>query len=129
MKRRAEAAQEVEGEPFFGSTVFGGPAEKKTNELQRRRGNMTSAGPGPTPLIIQIMDLLEGYLDNIYAVATQIVAKGGPLAKLAASLAISVDTVARQQQEIKCLYKQINALKNRGRQAASIRTLPRGGLV
>ena len=127
MKRRAEAAQEVEGEPFFGSTVFGGPAEKKTNELQRRRGNMTSAGP--TPLIIQIMDLLEGYLDNIYAVATQIFAKGGPLAELAASLAISVDTVARQQQEIKCLYKQINALKNRGRQAASIRTLPRGGLV
>ena len=123
MKRRAEAAQEVEGEPFFGSTVFGGPAEKKTNELQRRRGNTTSAGT--SPLTNKIMDLLEGYLDNIAAVATQTVAKGIQLAELAASLEISVDTVARQQQEIKRMYENINALKKRGTQAASVGTFPR----
>ena len=40
--------------------------------------------------------------------ATQTVAKGGQLAELAASLAISINTVARQQQEIKRLYEHIN---------------------
>ena len=45
-----------------------------------------------------MMDFLEGYLDNIAAEATQTVVKGGPLAVLAASLVISVDTVARQHQ-------------------------------
>ena len=43
------------------------------------------------------MDSIEGYLDNIVAADTQTAANGGPLAELAASLAISVDTVARQQ--------------------------------
>ena len=52
-------------------------------------------------------------MDNIGAAATQTVAKGGPLAELASSLAISVDTVARQKQEINRLYEQINALKKR----------------
>ena len=47
------------------------------------------------------MDSLEGYLDNIAAAATQTAANGGLLAELAASLEISVDTVARQQLEIK----------------------------
>ena len=41
------------------------------------------------------MDSLEGYLDNIAAAATEIAANGGPLAELAASLVILVDTVAR----------------------------------
>ena len=60
---------------------------------------------GPAPLTNQMMDSLEGYLENIAAVATQTFAKGGPIAELAASLAISVDTVTQQKQEIKCLYK------------------------
>ena len=54
--------------------------------------------------------------------ATQNVAKGGPLAELAASLAISIDTVARHQQEIKRMYKQINTIKKRGTQASRIGT-------
>ena len=44
------------------------------------------------------MDSLEGYLDNIAAAAMQTAENGGPLTELAASLAISVDTVTRQQQ-------------------------------
>ena len=56
-----------------------------------------------------MMDLLEEYLDNIAAAATQNAVEGGPIAELGASLAISVDTVARQQQEIKRLSKQVNA--------------------
>ena len=58
-----------------------------------------------------MMELLKGYLDSIDAAATQNFAKGGPLTELAASLAISVDTVARQQQEKERLYKHINTLK------------------
>ena len=69
-----------------------------------------------------MLDSLDGYLDNIAAAATKTVAKGGPLAELAASLAISIDTVARQQQEIKRMYEQINAMKNRGKQASNIVT-------
>ena len=46
----------------------------------------------------QMLDLLEGYLDNIAEGATQTAANGDPLEEFAASLAISVDTVARQQQ-------------------------------
>ena len=41
------------------------------------------------------MDLMEGYLNNIAAAATQTADQGGPLAYLAASLAVSVDNVAR----------------------------------
>ena len=50
-----------------------------------------------------MLDSLEGYLDNIAAAATQTASTGGPLAELAASLAVSVDTVARQKIEIKRL--------------------------
>ena len=53
-----------------------------------------------------MMDYLEGCLDNISTAATQTVAKGGPLAEIAASLVISVGTTARRQQEIKRLYKK-----------------------
>ena len=41
-----------------------------------------------------MMESLEGYLDNISAEATQTAAKRGPLEELAASLMISVETVA-----------------------------------
>ena len=44
-----------------------------------------------------MLESLEGYLYNIAASATQPVAKGGPLAELAASLAISLDAVAQNQ--------------------------------
>ena len=43
----------------------------------------------------QMLDSLEGYLDNIALSAAQTATNGGPLAELAASLAVSVDTVAR----------------------------------
>ena len=62
----------------------------------------------------QMFDYLEGYLDNITAAATQTAANGGPLAELAASLEVSVDTVARQKLEIKRLTEHINALKKKG---------------
>ena len=62
----------------------------------------------------QMLDSLEGYLDNIAAAATQTDATGTPLAELAASLAVLVDTVARQQIEIKRLTEHINALRKKG---------------
>ena len=95
-KRRAEAAREGEEKPFGVSAEIGGSEEKKKNGKLRRQGNIASAGPAP--LKNQMLDSLEGYLGNIAAAATQTVAKGGPLVELAASLEISVDTVARQQQ-------------------------------
>ena len=73
-----------------------------------------------------MMDSLEGYLDNIAAAAMQTAENGGPLAELAASLAISVDTFSRQQQEIKRLSEQINALKKKGSSATSGATVPGG---
>ena len=48
------------------------------------------------------------------AAATQTSANGYPLAELAASLGVSVDTVARQQIEIKRLTEHINTLKKKG---------------
>ena len=76
-----------------------------------------------------MMDLLEGYLDNISAEATQTAEKRGPLTELAASLAISVDTVTRKQQEIKRFSEQVNALKKRGTQASRVGTLPGGTTI
>ena len=61
----------------------------------------------------QMLDSLEGYLDNIAAAATQTAANGTPLAELATSLALVVDTVARQQLEIKRLTEYINALRKK----------------
>ena len=61
-----------------------------------------------------MLDSLEGYLDIIAALAKQTAATSTPLAKLAASLAVSVDTVARQQMEIKRLTEHINALRKKG---------------
>ena len=48
--------------------------------------------------------------------------------ELAASMAISFDTVERQQKEIKRLSKQINDLKKIWTQAASVGTFPGGEL-
>ena len=62
----------------------------------------------------QMLDSLEGYLDNIAAAATQTAATGTPITELAASLAVSVDTMARQQIEIKRLTEHINALRKKG---------------
>ena len=50
---------------------------------------------GTPQLSNQMLDSLEGYLDSIAAAETQTAANGGPLAELAASLAVSVDTFAR----------------------------------
>ena len=61
-----------------------------------------------------MLDSLEGYLYNIAAAATQTATTGAPLAELAASLAVLVDTVARQQIEIKRLTEHINALRKKG---------------
>ena len=73
----------------------------------------------------QMLDSLEGYLDNITAAETQTAATGTPLAELAASLAVLVDTVARQQIEIKCLTEHINALKKKG--VSSTASVPNTG--
>ena len=73
----------------------------------------------------QMLDSLEGYLDNIAAAATQTAATGTPLAELAASLAVSVDTVARQQIEIKRLTEHINALREKG--VSSTASVPNTG--
>ena len=61
-----------------------------------------------------MLDSLEGYPDNIAAAATQTAETGTPLAEFAASLAFLVDTVARQQIEIKRLTEHINALRKKG---------------
>ena len=79
--------------PFGGSVTFGA-----TNKTQTKGAQLNH----------QMMDLLEGYLNNIAAAATQTVDPSGPLAELAASLAVSVDNVARKQQEIKRLTAQVN---------------------
>ena len=76
-----------------------------------------------------MMDSLEGYLDNISEASTQTAANVGSLAELAASLAISVDNVARQQQEIKRFSEQINALKKKGTQATRGATFPGGTTI
>ena len=87
-KRRSEAVREGEQKPFGGSAHFV-PAPVG-NEPDKTESN-------PPTMSHQMLDSLEGYLDNIAAAATQTVATGTPLAELAARLAVSVDTVARQQ--------------------------------
>ena len=67
--------------PFGGSVTFWGT----NNKTQTKGAQLTH----------QMMDSLEGYLNNIAAAATQTADQGGPLAELAASLAVSVYTVAR----------------------------------
>ena len=79
-KRRSEAAWEGEEKHFGGSVTFG-----VTNKTQTKGAQLTH----------QMMDFLECYLNNIAAAATQTSDPSSPLAELAASLAVSVDTVAR----------------------------------
>ena len=62
----------------------------------------------------QMLDSLEGYLDNIAAAATQTAATGTPLLEMADSLAVLVDTVAIQHMEIKILTEHINAFRKKG---------------
>ena len=85
--------------------TFGGT----NNKTQKKGSQLTN----------QMVDLLEGYLNTIAAAATQTADQGGPLAELAASLAVSVDTFVRQQQEIKRLTAQVNAFKKKGLQETS----------
>ena len=63
-----------------------------------------------------MMDLLEEYLNTIEAAATQTEYQVGPLTKLENSLAVSVDTVAIQQQEIKRLTVQLQDFTKKGPQ-------------
>ena len=103
-KRRSEVVREGEQKPFEGSAQFGpAPIEEKT-----------APDSNPPQMSNQMLDSLDGYLDNIAAAATQTAATGTPLAELAASLAVSVDTVACQQIEIKRLTEHINALRKKG---------------
>ena len=100
IRRRSRGRRET----FGGSALFGAaPAEKEQHKQEEA-----------PQMLHQMLDSLEGYLDNIVAAATQTAANGGPLAELAASLAVSVDTVARQKIKIKRLTKHINALKKKG---------------
>ena len=92
-KRRSEAVREGEQKSFGGSAQFG-PAPV---------GTETEPESNPPTMSHQMLDSLEGYLDNIAAAATQTAATRTPLAELAASLAVSVDIVARQQIKINCL--------------------------
>ena len=80
-----EAAREGEGKPFGGSALFGAAPDAQENKK-------TEGTPILSP---QMLNSLEGYLDNMAAAETQTAANGGPLADLADSLAISIDTVAR----------------------------------
>ena len=77
-------------------------------------------------MLHQMLDSIEGYLDNIAAAATQTAANGGPLAELAASMAVSVDTVTSQKLEIKRLNEHINALKKKGSSGTNGATVPGG---
>ena len=83
------------------------------------RGTNNKTQTKGAQLTHQMMDSLEGYLNNIAATATQRADPGGPLAELADSLAVSAETVARQQQEIKRLAAQVNAFKKKGPQETS----------
>ena len=105
VKRCSEAVREGEQKPFRGSAQFGTAPVGNEPEI---------IDSNPPTMSHQMLDSLEGYLDNIAASATQPAAMGTPLAELAASLAVSVDTVARQQIDIKRMTEHINALRKKG---------------
>ena len=73
-KRCYEASQEGEEKPFHGSVTFVG----KRKKTQSKGAQLTH----------QMMDSLEGYLNNNVASATQTADQGGTIAELAASLAV-----------------------------------------
>ena len=97
-KRRSEEVREGEQKPFGGSAQFG--PDPVGTEPEKTESN-------PPTMSHQILDSLEGYLDNIAAAATQTAATVTLLAELVASLAVSVDTVARQHIDIKRLTEHI----------------------
>ena len=84
-KQQSEAAREVEGKTFGGSALFVAAPVAQDKKKKEETPHMSN----------QILDSLEGYLDNIASVATQTAANGDPLAELVDSLTVSVDTVAR----------------------------------
>ena len=96
--------QETERNPFVGSAQFGAAPVAQDMNKKEVAPQMSN----------QMLDSLKGYLENIVAAATQTAANGGPPADLEASLAVSGDTVVRQQLEIKRITKHINALEKKG---------------
>ena len=77
VKRRAEADQEGEGNPFGGSAVISSSAEKKRNGQLWRQGH--TASERPAPLTNQMMDLLEGYLEKYLRRQHKLLQKEGHL--------------------------------------------------
>ena len=98
-KRRQDAAREVFAKPFVGAAYYD-TSPTRIAQLP--------------PLSNQMLDSLEGYIDNIAAAATQSAATGTNLAEFSATLAISVDTVAPQAKEIAQLHRQLNTLTKKG---------------
>ena len=108
---RGVCCKEVFGSGERGRTKpFGGSAQFVPAPVKEKKAPESN----PPTMSHQMLDLLEGYLDNIAVAATQTAATGTPLAELEASLAVSVDTVACQQIEIKRLTDHINALRKKG---------------
>ena len=95
-KKCDKAAREGEEKPC------GGAASDAAHDKLRHKAATSSA---PTPLSNQMIDSLEGYLNNIDAAATQAAATGGPLAELSVSLAVSVDKVAAQENDIESMHQ------------------------
>ena len=89
-KRRTEASREGKDKSF------GGPTVNNSHKQLRQGGHTASAVPDP--MQNQMLDSIEGYLDNIAVAATQAAAKGGPLVELSVILAISIYKVAAQQK-------------------------------
>ena len=62
-----------------------------------------------------MLDLLEGYLDNIdVAAATQAVTKRGPLEELSASLLISIDKVVLKKKKLSVCMNKLKPRKRKG---------------
>ena len=118
-KRRSEAPREGKYKPFDGSPAY-------VAHDQMLQQSVTS--PVPSPLSNQILDLLQGCLDNIAATAIQAVANGGQLAEFFSSLEFLVHTVHVQSKEIKIVHQQTNVLKNKGNQKSSSRKTEGGGM-
>ena len=104
-KQRAKSAREGENKPFGGAA-----ADTAYDQLLRK----AAASSAPPVLSNNMLDSIEGYINNIADAATQPVTNGDPLAELSAILAVSFCTSANQAEDIKRLHQQINALKKKG---------------
>ena len=89
-KQRDQAAREGEAKLLCGTAAYA-----EHDKMRQQAGTSSSV---PAPLPNQMMDSLEGYLDNITVAATQASSKGGPLVELSVILAISIYKVAAQQK-------------------------------